>query len=354
MKKFLLFPVLTVFLLLFAGCPNGYRYDEGKFPYDPVNLGFANSVYDDYNMASPGIEGRRYLYFSSNRNSFGNDFDIVGSHFHFIWDKDKGTLDVDDSPDTWKNLDYVDTLFNLMNTASNEYGPYSLAWNGYEGNEAYYTDIVIYSNDVAGNLDIKLVYFKGYGAYPSPGDGFFGGPEPVSILNTPYNDAYLSFYGPDFYQTDWGPDYMAITEVLFCSDRDGDFDIYTTEVPADTAILDFLLSGSSTSISALDVLNSPSQDKCPYVDGQLLVFASDRPGGFGGYDLYYSRRDGDGWSEPVNFGQRVNTGYNEYRPIVMMYYEFQNDLMLFSSDRPGGKGGYDLYYLGIPEMIGGN
>jgi hypothetical protein len=35
----------------------------------------------------------------------------------------------------------------------------------------------------------------------------------------------------------------------------------------------------------------------------------------------------------------------------MMFYEYQNDLMLFSSDRPGGKGGYDLYYVGIAGMI---
>ena len=103
----------------------------------------------------------------------------------------------------------------------------------------------------------------------------------------------------------------------------------------------------------MDIINSTYHDKCPYTDGELLVFASDRPGGFGGFDLYYSRRNGDTWSEPVNFGQRVNSEYSEYRPVIMMFYEFQNDLMLLSSDRPGGKGGYDLYYVGIAKMIEG-
>jgi hypothetical protein len=304
-------------------------------------------------MTAPVIEGRRYLYFSSNRNSSGNDYDIVGSHFHILWDKEEGTLTVDDSPDTWKNMEYVDILFSMMNTDSNEYGPYSLSWNGYEGPDACYTDLVIYSNDEAGNQDIRLVYFKGAGAYPAPEDGFFEGPEPVSVLNSEHNDAYLSFYGPYFIQNDWGSDPSVITEVLFCSDRDGDFDVYRAEVPADSSILDFLLSEDHVAIKSVDIINSTSQDKCPYTDGELLVFASDRPGGFGGFDLYYSRRNGDTWSEPVNFGQRVNSEYNEYRPVIMMFYEFQNDLMLFSSDRPGGKGGYDLYYVGIAKMIEG-
>lgn len=351
MKNIISLVVLIGLAFFFAGCPYTHRYDEGKFPYDPVNLEMVNSIYDDYNSTSPIIEGWRYLYFSSNRNSSGNDYDIVGSHFHILWDKDEGTLELDDSPDTWKNMQYVDTLFRMINTDYNEYGPYSLAWNGYEGIEPYYTDILIYSTGTNGNLDLNLAYFRGEGAYPAAEEGVFAGPKPLTILNSEYNDGYLSFYGPDYYQTDWGQDPSGITELLFCSDREGDFDIYTTKKPADTTLLDFLLSEGPASIFALEMLNSASQDKCPYVDGQLLVFTSDRPGGYGGFDLYYSQRVGNTWSDPKNFGERVNSEYNEYRPIVMMFYEFQNDLMLFSSDRPGGKGGYDLYYIGIPKMI---
>ena len=71
-----------------------------------------------------------------------------------------------------------------------------------------------------------------------------------------------------------------------------------------------------------------------------MVFTSDRAGGYGGFDLWYSSWDGQQWSAPVNFGGKINTEYDEYRPIVVSTDEkfFLNDLMIFSSDRPGGKG----------------
>jgi hypothetical protein len=81
-----------------------------------------------------------------------------------------------------------------------------------------------------------------------------------------------------------------------------------------------------------------------------MVFTSNRPGGYGGYDLYYSKFDGQSWSEPVNFGEDINTEYDEFRPVALQVFDFKNDVMLFSSDRPGGKGGFDLYYVGIDKI----
>jgi outer membrane protein OmpA-like peptidoglycan-associated protein len=47
-------------------------------------------------------------------------------------------------------------------------------------------------------------------------------------------------------------------------------------------------------------------------DGRTLIFSSDRSGGFGGFDLYKSGLQQDGtWSEPVNLGSRINTGAHE-------------------------------------------
>ena len=86
--------------------------------------------------------------------------------------------------------------------------------------------------------------------------------------------------------------------------------------------------------------------------GDVMVFTSDRPEGYGGYDLYYSLLENGTWSDPVNFGSRINTLHNEFRPVLKYFYyeDFTNDFMLFSSDRPGGKGGFDLYYVGIPRF----
>ena len=68
-----------------------------------------------------------------------------------------------------------------------------------------------------------------------------------------------------------------------------------------------------------------------------MVFTSNRPGGFGGYDLYYSVFKNGKWSSPVNFGPRINTASDEYRPLIGYHPDFTNIYMIFSSDRPEEK-----------------
>lgn len=134
-------------------------------------------------------------------------------------------------------------------------------------------------------------------------------------------------------------------------------------------------------------------------DGQTIFFASNRPGGFGGMDIYFSTQDENGnWSDPENMGPRVNSKYDEDAPFIHpdghtlfftsnghstiggkdIFKTFQsggewaipenmgypinttaNDNYFtltadgskgyFSSDRPGGAGGQDIYYLDMPE-----
>jgi hypothetical protein len=52
------------------------------------------------------------------------------------------------------------------------------------------------------------------------------------------------------------------------------------------------------------------------LDGHTLYFASARPGGLGGRDLWMSEKMGNTWAEPVNLGSPVNTAGNEDRPFV--------------------------------------
>jgi len=75
-------------------------------------------------------------------------------------------------------------------------------------------------------------------------------------------------------------------------------------------------------------------------DGNLMVFASDRPGGFGGLDLYISRLDEDGeWGTPVNLGPEINTPFNEDRPFLINH-EMK---LYFSSQGHYSMGGYDIF-----------
>ncbi|UHG91700.1 OmpA family protein [Spirosoma oryzicola] len=77
-------------------------------------------------------------------------------------------------------------------------------------------------------------------------------------------------------------------------------------------------------------------------DEQLLYFASDMPGGFGGTDLYVSRFQNGKWGRPVNLGQTVNTKGNELFPFV-------DDAgnLYFSSDGRGGLGALDIFFAAL-------
>jgi len=80
--------------------------------------------------------------------------------------------------------------------------------------------------------------------------------------------------------------------------------------------------------------------------GNILVFASDMPGGFGGTDLYYSVRSGKGpWTRPVNLGKKINTEGNEMFP-----YLDQNGKLYFASNGHAGLGGLDLFEVILKEM----
>jgi Tol biopolymer transport system component len=74
-------------------------------------------------------------------------------------------------------------------------------------------------------------------------------------------------------------------------------------------------------------------------DGNQLVFASDRPGGFGGLDLYISRKVNGDWGPAVNLGPEINTQFNEDRPYLIN----NGKTLFFSSQGHENMGGYDIF-----------
>jgi len=76
-------------------------------------------------------------------------------------------------------------------------------------------------------------------------------------------------------------------------------------------------------------------------DGNTLFFASNRPGGFGGLDIYMTRKLPDGsWALAQNLGRSVNTQHNEDDPIPAP----DGKGIYFSSRGHANLGGYDLFY----------
>lgn len=74
-------------------------------------------------------------------------------------------------------------------------------------------------------------------------------------------------------------------------------------------------------------------------DLEELYFSSDRPGGYGGYDLYVVRKINGEWSSPINLGPQVNTPDHEVFPFI-----HADNTLYFSSTGHAGMGGLDLYY----------
>lgn len=74
-------------------------------------------------------------------------------------------------------------------------------------------------------------------------------------------------------------------------------------------------------------------------DGRRLYFSSDRPGGFGGLDIYVSVKINGDWGPAVNLGPEINTPFNEDRPFIV-----NNDKTLyFCSQGHDNIGGYDIF-----------
>ena len=73
-------------------------------------------------------------------------------------------------------------------------------------------------------------------------------------------------------------------------------------------------------------------------DGTHLYFASDRPGGFGGMDIYVSKFVGGSWSDPINLGDKINTAGNEIFPFI-----HDDGSLYFASNGWGGLGGLDIF-----------
>jgi len=105
-------------------------------------------------------------------------------------------------------------------------------------------------------------------------------------------------------------------------------------------------------------INSKSWDGHPSIskNGKILYFSSNRPGGQGGKDIYFSiRQDNGSWSEAKNIGFQINTRYDEITPCI----DSTGTKIYFSSNGHMGLGGFDIFYStfdasnlwGDPQML---
>ena len=97
-------------------------------------------------------------------------------------------------------------------------------------------------------------------------------------------------------------------------------------------------------------INSSAWESQPFLssDGRFLIFSSNRKGGFGKRDLYYSKRVNGEWTKATNLGDKINTFADEISPFLTL----SNNEMYFSSNGRVGMGGFDIYKIKWPFQNG--
>lgn len=322
--------VLLGIALTFSACPliNGnYDFDYHTIVgTTPVNLDELNTEYDDFNSDLPYPGRRQHIWFSSNRNSLGDNFDIVYKYFDISYHEKDDVVNIDWPVNYSGELE--EKLFNLANTNADQLGP--LFCEGTKGTQYFF-----YAENDSGDFDIKIIHTPrlDWGTYQAQKRLF--GPVNMKGINSDSDDYYPTI------NTDY-------TQMWFCSNRENNqFDIYSVPLNPDEYFYEYL-NKTDLAITKEEVLSGESDDKCPILFGDYMIFTSNRSGGSGGFDLYYSKRVNNQWTTPVNFGPKINSSADEYRPFP--FHIGDKPVMVFSSNRPGGKGGFDLYVVRIADL----
>ena len=94
-------------------------------------------------------------------------------------------------------------------------------------------------------------------------------------------------------------------------------------------------------------INTPADEDFPFIhpDKKTLYFHSEGHNTMGGKDIFRSRMIGSKWGQAENMGVPVNTPFDD--GYLMLTPDGKKGYL--ASNKPGGQGGYDLYFLGIPE-----
>jgi hypothetical protein len=319
--------LLAVFLIIASatGCKKKdepVKYPLGVFPDSVYNLSSLNTRFDDYNSNLVTFSNTMQIIFSSNRQSNGGQFDLVQGRISYSFVQKTGVFSI--SSDI-TNDTFLSSLIAKAVTPGNDFGPYTInsTTDGYN---------YLFISSQTGTSPLHIYYLKYLPQFGSVVPTITG-PTPAKIINSSFDDAYISF--------DLNED-----SVYFTSNRGGNFDIYVLK-KSSSITLDTWMGQNYTPATPVDSVNSIYDDKCPYVLKNILAFSSNRPGGMGGYDLYYSVFRNGNWSSPVNMGPAVNTSSDEFRPVLGYNEDFSNMFIIFSSNKPGGAGGYDLYFTGF-------
>lgn len=280
---------------------------KNPVPFEPKNIGEGiNTMYDEY-FPAVTADAQTFLFTRNNRTEtipLQEDF-LISKKENNVWGK-------------------ANLIGNGINTAGNEGAP-SLSSDGQ-------LLFFVACAEIDGSYGTNR---KGYGSCD-----IFYTQKVGNNWARPYNmNPPIS---SQFYETQ--PSFSADGKTLyFVSNRPGGMGV--TDIYVST-----LKDNGSWSVprNLGNKINSKEREESVFIhpDGKTLYFGSNGHVGMGGLDIYVSRMDENGvWGEPVNLGYPINTAGDENSLTVGA----SGDIAYFASNRPGGYGGLDLYQFDLYE-----
>lgn len=167
--------------------------------------------------------------------------------------------------------------------------------------------------------------------------------------------SYLNLFHSDYYKQSWGKgnsikelngDYFISQSTI---SKDNSFMIFVSDMDTENGDTDLYITYRNELNQwdkpiALSELNSNGNEITPCLVGNdTLLFASNGQGGAGGFDIFISKRVLGKWQRPIPMVD-LNSTYDDSDA-----FSTGGDTIFFSSNRIGGKGGYDIYYTYKPS-----